>query len=120
GVAIEWGRRSLMATTRVEKPFTHKSLEAATTPGLKIVDPKTELEGGGRLVLLVRSPTRKSWVLRRRSGGRDSTTKVGEFPAMSIAEARKVARDISSGQRPDPAVQGGTLRALLEAYIAHL
>lgn len=105
---------------RTKQEFTHRNLLAANTRGEKITDTTLDLPDGARLVLLVRSADRKSWVLRRRIGSRDSSVKLGEFPEIGIARAREIAIDIVGRKRLDPAVEGGTLRELLEAYADHL
>ena len=109
-----------MARRRTKQEFTHRNLLATKTPGEKITDVTLDLPDGARLVLLVRSADRKSWVLRRRIGGRDSSVKLGEFPEIGIARAREIAIDIVGRKRLDPAVEGGTLRELLEAYADYL
>ena len=99
--------------------LTHRAAMAANEPGTKLAD-SAPLPGGGRLVLIVRGPAKKSWVLRSRRAGRDTSVKIGEFPDLSIADARTAAREIATGGRPDPRVPGGSLRALIEAYIESL
>ncbi len=109
-----------MARRRRKTEFTHLNLLAAKAPGEKFTDTTLDLPDGARLVLLVRSADRKTWVLRRRAGSRDSSVKLGEFPEIGIARAREIAIDIVGRKRLDPAVEGGTLRELLEAYADHL
>lgn len=98
-------------------PITHRAA-AAARPGDKLTD-TTVVPGGGRLVLVCKAGT-KSWVLRVRRAGRDTSAKLGEFPAMSVAEARERVLQIASGARPDPRVRGGTLLDLLNGYAASL
>lgn len=97
--------------------LTTRAIEAAKAPA-KLTD-DTQLAGGGRLMLIVRART-KTWVLRTQSNGRDSTAAIGHYPAMSLAEARRLAQDMAEGRRPDVRQKGGTLWELMEAYTASL
>jgi hypothetical protein len=97
--------------------LTSRAIDAAKAPA-KLTD-DAELTGGGRLMLIVR-PRAKTWVLRTQSAGRDTTATIGHYPALSLAEARRLAQDIAEGRKPDVRQKGGTLSELLEAYAASL
>lgn len=99
--------------------LTHKACLAANKPGTKLMVNGLPLGEDTKLLLLVR-PRTKSWVLRTRTGSRDTSVKIGEFPAMTIRAASDAALDIVARRRPDPRVKGGTLRDLLEGYIESL
>lgn len=94
-----------------------KAAEAAK-PGSRLTD-DVVLPGGGSLSLIVKDKSRR-WVIRSRAGGKDVSTTIGHFPTMGVAEAREKALAIAAGARPDPRRKGGTLRELLEGYIASL
>lgn len=94
-----------------------KAAEAAK-PGTKLTDDLV-IPGGGALALVIKEKT-KRWVIRTRSGGKDTSATLGYFPAMSVAQARERALEIGTGQRPDPRRHGGSLKELLEGYVKSL
>jgi len=97
--------------------LTTKAIEAAQAPA-KLTD-DTALEGGSRLMLIVRART-KTWVLRTQTAAGDSTARIGTYPKMPLKEARRAADEIVTGKRPDVRQKGGTLRELLDAYAESL
>jgi integrase len=118
-------------TTRL----TVKAVEAAK-PGQVLTD-GTLGRGSGRLLL--RGRATKEWYFRYRLGGRSVLIKLGEFPAMSLPEARQRAEalgrlvregvDPKAKEREDAEeahraaereARRGTLRQLLGAYVEGL
>lgn len=82
----------------------------AAKPGTKLTDDGEH--GGGRLVLIVSEKGTRSWHVRSRVNGTDRTRKLGEYPAMNLADARAAARSMGGKEL----VRTGTLADLLDAY----
>ena len=59
-----------------------KAAEAAK-PGTKLTDDLV-IPGGGALALVIKEKI-KRWVIRTRSGGKDTSATLGYFPAMSVS-----------------------------------
>lgn len=59
------------------------------------VDKKTDFRDGNGLMLRVRPSGRKLWVFRFKQSGSNKYTnfKIGEYPTMGLAEARKIAEN---------------------------
>jgi hypothetical protein len=89
--------------------LTDKIVRAAQ-PGTKTTDDGEH--GGGRLVLFVSAKGARSWHIRSRANGTDRSRKLGEYPAMSLADARAAARSMAGKEL----VRTGTLQDLLAAY----
>lgn len=97
-------------------PLTDRVIRSAR-PGTKLSDDDGSW-GTGRLILSVSPRGRKIWVFRGRTAGRDHTRKLGDYPTLSLSDARAAARALN--RRPDPMRRGGTLGELLKAYVASL
>ena len=118
--------------------ITDKAIRAAITkvdlegPGqITLKDPAPR--GSGRLVMIVRrhkTTTSSEWFAQWFRSGKKLTTKLGDFPAMSVAAARDIFTTKTS-----PAIQAGknptgprawtrntraTVQDLFEAYLSHL
>jgi hypothetical protein len=105
---------------RKSGPLTDAAIRKASV-GQKLSDNHGE-RNKGRLVLVVTETGRKTWHFREQNfrGGKriDRTKKLGEYPAMSLAEAREEARLASA--RPDAQWRAGTFGELLDAYVKSL
>lgn len=95
--------------------MTTKAVENAR-PGMKLNDGGAK--GAGRLLLVVGRSGAKSFIYRYRNGTHDTTMRVGTFPAMSLAEARREVERRAGGEAPGR--RGGTFGALLDAYVKAL
>jgi integrase len=110
------------------------ALRAAPTCGKKSIELKDGgSRGDGRLALIVRplaSQIASEWYAVYYRGGKRTMTKIGAYPTLGLAEARKMFREsyapvISAGQTPTGARarrsrRGVTVRDLFEAYLEHL
>jgi len=74
--------------------------------------------GDGRLMLVVSTHGVRSWIYRQRRGKNDTTKKLGRYPEMTLAEARKEATRL--GGRPEPLRRAGSFGKLLDEYVQHL
>lgn len=89
----------------------------AARPGTTLTDDDGS-RGRGRLLLVVSAHGRKSWTYRQRRGSADTTKKVGEYPAMTLAEARKESAQL--GDHPEPLRRAGSFGKLLDEYVQSL
>jgi len=88
----------------------------AAKPGDKLSDGGAR--GKGRLILVVTQTGRKTFHYRFRAGKSDRTVKLGDWPALSLADARKeIARRTGMAE---PMRRGGTFGQLLDQYVASL
>jgi integrase len=88
--------------------------------------------GAGKLVLRIRATpegrTSASWYAFAKRHGKRSTLKLGDYPALSLAEARRkfhaeASPAIQEGKtigRQRASRDGATIRSLFEAYVEHL
>ena len=89
--------------------------------------------GAGRLVMLVRKTTdghSAEWYAQWHRDGARLTTKLGSYPSLGLAAARKLFREefapeILAGRNPSGSRswthrRGATVRDLFEAYVEHL
>ena len=106
-------------------------LELEATGQVTLKDPAPR--GSGRLAMIVRrhkTTTSSEWFVHWHRGGKKLTTKLGDFPTMSVAAAREIFTTKAS-----PAIQAGknptgprawvrntraTVQDLFEAYLKHL
>jgi len=96
-----------------------KNGDAPTVKDLKtgqVVDlplPLARSDGGGLTFTLSSSGT-ATWILRYRIGGRARELTIGNFPDISLAEARRIAREKRSeiDRAGDPAVDKQRMKAL--------
>jgi integrase len=72
--------------------------------------------GSGRLVLKVR-PGVAEWYVQRYVDGRRRMAKIGTYPALPLAAARR-AFEAGPALRPVPAAGGASLRAMFDAFLA--
>lgn len=92
--------------------LTDKMVRAAQ-PGDVLSDDDGS-RNAGRLTLTVKKNGRKVWQFRNRQGGKDTTKLVGDYPAMSLSEARAAVEKLR--KTPDLLKKAGTLEELLTAY----
>lgn len=85
-------------------------------PGDKLSE--TAPRGAGRLIVRVSGAGTREFYFRSRSGGRDRTIKLGNYPELTLADARRQATKAGSGSAAIEA--RGTFGDLLTAYVAHL
>ena len=106
-------------------------LDLEETGQVTLKDPAPR--GSGRLAMIVRrhkTTTSSEWFVHWHRGGKKLTTKLGDFPTMSVAAAREIFTTKAS-----PAIQAGknptgprawvrntraTVQDLFEAYLLHL
>jgi len=100
----------------MEGNLTDAAIRAAK-PGARLSD-NTGLRGAGRLMLVVTEGGRRTWHYRTQSNGKDITRKIGEYPTVSLADARKLA--VTLGARPDQHSSAASLGELINAYLASL
>lgn len=100
----------------------HRALKAGSDTQLSDGSGK----GSGRLVLMIRS-RRAHWYAQQWLSGRKRLRKLGTYPTMTLAEARKryqasFASIIETKQdiRISESLQHGTLRDLFEGYVSQL
>ncbi|MBG8588408.1 DUF4102 domain-containing protein, partial [Neisseria meningitidis] len=67
--------------------LTQKQIEAAKADGKQ-----SKLADGGGLYLLLHPNGSKYWRMRYRHGGREKTLALGVYPAVSLKQARELAR----------------------------
>jgi integrase len=123
------------------------AIKSALTSGKKSIELKDDGErGAGRLALIIRPPKKKDGVQAQKQkdvisewyavawrDGRRKMTKLGTYPAMPLADARKLFREdfapaISAGEalpsgsrsRAIAIARAATVEALFEAYVANL
>jgi hypothetical protein len=101
---------------RKSGPLTDSAIRKAQ-PGQKLSDNIGE-RNKGRLVLVVTDTGRKTWHFRDQTTRGDRTRKLGEYPEMSLSEAREKGREFSA--RPDAMRRYGTFGDLLDAYVKSL
>lgn len=120
----------------VQLQYWVRAVQSGTTPTTKdpvtqdVVElplPLAKSDGGGLTFTLSRSGT-ASWILRYRYGGRPKELTIGNYPDISLSEARKIARekraeidrggDPASDKRKATALayQDWTVRRLIEDY----
>jgi integrase len=110
-----------------------KIIKEATASGKKSIELKDHGErGAGRLALVIRpraGTESVAWYAVYYLRGKRTKTKLGSYPTMSIAEARRrfhteCAPALSAGQDPAAAkrreASAGTVGELFDAYIDHL
>lgn len=86
----------------------------ALRPGEKVA----EAVPGGRLLARCRDSGAVEFYFRTRAGGADVARKLGDYPAVTLAEAREKAGQ--AGKVPAAIAANGTFGDLLDAYIKHL
>lgn len=73
------------------------------------LSPGKTISDGNGLYLRCLSNGRKSWIIKKSVGGKMHTATIGAYPGMTIAEARRVARDhiaaLALAGRPQAAAQ---------------
>jgi hypothetical protein len=110
-----------------------KSAIARATAGAKVELRDAGDRGAGRLVLLIRMGEAKAiteWYAVWYRAGKRSMAKIGSYPAMPLADARKRFRedyapiisagDIPVANRARAKARGTTLKDMFEAYRDHL
>lgn len=75
-------------------PKTIVPLSAKAVAAAKPRDKAYKLYDGGGLVLLVRPTGTKVWQLRYKFGGQPHTYSIGQYPAVSLVEARQEREQI--------------------------
>lgn len=105
-------------------PLTHQEVRALAPKGTPVDVRDGEMRG---LILTVLPSGRKQFAMRYRFGGKQKRFVLGEYPAVSLASARKLARNaqtaVDAGQ--DPAGQrqavkrapADTVAALVDDYL---
>lgn len=94
--------------------LTDRKIRAAKAGKLSEPAPR----GNGRLLVRIRDGGRREFFFRSRAGGADTLRKLGDYGAMSLAEARERVRTLS--RDPTAASARGTLGDLLSAYVDDL
>jgi hypothetical protein len=97
-------------------PLTDSAIRKAQ-PGQKLSDNIGE-RNKGRLVLVVTETGRKTWHFRDQTTRGDRTRKLGEYPELSLSEAREKARTAST--RRDALWRAGSFENLLDTYVKSL
>lgn len=96
--------------------LTDASVRKAVRDGI----PKTLSDGTGRgtgrLLLIVRGGSTAEWYAQRYEAGKRRLSKLGNFPTVTLSEAREKFRNPPAPEKPASA----TVRELFEDYIAHL
>lgn len=104
--------------------LTHSQITKA-----KARDKRYRIADGGGLVLDVNPSSRKVWRFRYQREGKDAVVTLGNFPTISLLDARQAALNLKRGT-DDPALTlirdaerkrtapGGTFEALARAYMA--
>ncbi len=95
--------------------LTDRKLKALQ-PGEKLAEALPGLSG--RLIVRVRESGAKEFYFRSRVGGKDVSRKLGDYPATSLADARKAAG--KTGGNPAAISAKGTFGDLLDAYVESL
>lgn len=94
--------------------LSDKAIQAA-----KPTDDKKKLSDGDGLTLLVRESGAKLWQLRYRFGGKEKTLSIGQYPLVSLSDARKKAfaarQSIQDGIDPLAAKQAAKVAIKKEA-----
>jgi integrase len=114
----------------------HRLTDTAIKAAIRAGDARTLSDGGARgsgaLVLRLRPGTAPEWYLRRWIEGRPALVKLGIYPALSLADARRRYRDhagqAAPGERPRATAariardraELATVADLCAAYCAHL
>jgi hypothetical protein len=96
--------------------MTDKMIRAAQ-PG-EVLSDDDGSRNAGRLILTVKKTGRKVWQFRNRQGGKDTTKLIGDYPDISLSEARAAVARLR--EKPELLSKTGTLEELLEAYRKHL
>lgn len=106
--------------------LTDAAIQRAIKTGTDTQLSDTNGKGRGRLVLIIRDRT-PSWYAQQWLSGKKRLKKIGVYPRLTLAEARKRYEDefaqvISTGQdiRITTTAGQGSVRDLFEGYIAHL
>jgi len=89
---------------------------------------RVEVHDANGLYLVIQQSGAKSWAYRYRAFGKSKKLTLGSFPAIGIAEARKLAADaaVKLQRGTDPILEkkqtaaraGNTVNALLDAFVA--
>lgn len=84
----------------------------------RLVDPAPR--GTGRLLAVVKPPELVEWYAQRIVNGSRRLTKLGTWPALSIADARERFKDKAAGRAGTTPAARATLDAMADGYIASL
>lgn len=103
--------------------FTDRGVAALNTEGGRLDVWSADIAGWG---IRVRPSGRKTWIVRYRWGRRRRVLALGNYPSISVADARKNAlralRDVSIGGDPaalrDQQRSGSNVSALVEQFVA--
>lgn len=114
----------------------HRLTDTAIKAAIRAGTARTLSDGGARgagaLVLRLRPGTAPEWYLRRWTDGRPALVKLGTYPALSLADARRRYRDHAGQAAPGETPRAtaariareradlATLADLAGAYVAHL
>ena len=104
-----------------------KVARTLTSREVQCLTKTTAVGGVSGLTLRIRSDAEKTWVLIKMLGGKRRSWKVGNFPKMTLSEARKKAAEMLSAieagedpvekEKPAPATTEVTVEQLLRMFI---